>query len=175
MGDAVTDERFADIFERRYPELVRLAARITGGTSDAEDVAQEALTRLSTHVVLDRPDGEIAAWLRRVTINASFNRLRSRRRGADRARRSAAADRPLRAVDAGGPQLAQVVRAEEQARVRDALAELPERQRACLLLRHSGYRYAEIAEAVGIAPGSVGVLLARGERAFRRHYEELTP
>jgi RNA polymerase sigma factor (sigma-70 family) len=173
MSDAVNDERFADIFRRRYAELVRLAARITGDTSEAEDVAQEALTRLSTHVVLDRPDGEIAAWLRRVTINTSFNRRRSRRRADDRARRSAAAERPLRAVDASGPQLAQVVRAEERARVRDALAELPERQRTCLLLRHSGYRYAEIAETVGIAPGSVGVLLARGERAFRRHYEEL--
>ncbi|HEX6254708.1 MAG TPA: sigma-70 family RNA polymerase sigma factor [Euzebyales bacterium] len=169
----MTDERFAEVFRRRYPELVRLAARITGGTSEAEDVAQEALTRLSTHVVLDRPDSEIAAWLRRVTVNTSFNRLRSRRRGDDRARRSAAADQPLHVVDAGGPPLAQVVRAEERALVRLALAELPERQRACLLLRHSGYRYAEIAETVGIAPGSVGVLLARGERAFRRHYEEL--
>jgi DNA-directed RNA polymerase specialized sigma24 family protein len=49
---------------------------------------------------------------------------------------------------------------------------LPERQRNCLLLRHSGYSYAEIAATVGIAAGSVGVLLARGERAFREIYEE---
>lgn len=167
------DDRFADVFRRRYAELVRLAARVTGATDEAEDVAQEALTRLSMHDVLDRPDGEIAAWLRRVTINTSFNRVRGRRRADDRARRSASADRPLRVADPAGPQLAQVVRSEERAQVRAALAELPERQRMCLLLRHSGYRYAEIAATVGIAPGSVGVLLARGEQAFRRHYEEL--
>lgn len=166
-------ERFADVFRSRYAELVRLATRITGDAAEAEDVAQDALTRLSTHQVLQRPDGEIAAWLRRVTINASFNRLRGRSRSGERMRRSAAAERPLRTADSTGPQLAQVVRSEERAAVRAALDRLPERQRMCLLLRHSGYRYAEIAAAVGIADGSVGVLLARGEHAFRRHYEEL--
>ncbi len=168
-------DRFADVFRRRYAELVRLAARITGDASEAEDVAQEALTALSTHEVLDRPDEEIAAWLRRVTINASFNRRRGRDRNNDRMQRSAAAERPLRPVERAGPQLAQVVRSEERELVRSALARLPERQRMCVLLRHSGYRYAEIAAAVGIAEGSVGVLLSRGEHAFRRHYEEMQP
>lgn len=168
-------DRFAGIFRRRYPELVGLAARITGDRAEAEDVAQDALSRLSTDEVLDRPDDEVAAWLRRVTINGSFNRLRSRRRSAERVQRSAAAERPLRAIDQTGSPLAQVVRAEEQALVRTALARLPERQRTCVLLRHSGYRYAEIAAVVGVAEGSVGVLLARGERAFRRHYEEMLP
>lgn len=166
-------DRFGEVFRRRYTELVRLAARITGDVGEAEDVAQETLNRLSTHEVLGRADEEVAAWLRRVTINASFNRLRTRSRAADRERRTAAAERPLLTVDPAGPQLAQLVRSEEQAQVRAALARLPERQRACLLLRHSGYRYAEIAAAVGVAEGSVGALLTRGERAFRRHYQEL--
>lgn len=168
-------DRFGAVFRRRYAELVRLAARITGDAGEAEDIAQEALDRLSTHEVLDRPDEEVAAWLRRVTINTSFNRLRARHRAVDREQRTAAAERPLHAVDPTGPQLAQLVRAEEQAQVRAALARVPERQRACLMLRHSGYRYAEIAAAVGVAEGSVGALLTRGERAFRRHYEELQP
>ena len=166
-------DRFADVFRRHYAELVRLAARITGDASEAEDVAQESLARLAGHAVLGRTDADVAAWLRRVTINASFNRLRDRRRSGERERRSAGAERPLRVVDAAGPQVAAVVRAEERAIVRAALARVPERQRMALLLRHSGYRYREIAPAVGVAEGSVGVLLARGERAFRRHYEEM--
>ncbi len=56
--------------------------------------------------------------------------------------------------------------------MRRALAALPERQRDCLLLRHSGCSYAEIAAALGIAIGSVGVILARAERAFRESYRE---
>ena len=63
-----------------------------------------------------------------------------------------------------------VIRLEEQAAIRQALVEVPERQRECLLLRHSGYSYAEIAATLGIAVGSVGVLLARAERAFRAQY-----
>lgn len=165
-------DRFAEVFHARYAEVVRLAGRILGDRAEAEDVAQETMGKLAEHEVLARPDDEVGAWLRRVSVNASFNRLRGRRRGDDRERRSAAADRPLLAPDTTGPQLAQLVRAEERDAVRAALARLPERQRACLLLRHSGYRYAEIALALGIAEGSVGVLLARGERAFRRHYEQ---
>jgi RNA polymerase sigma-70 factor (ECF subfamily) len=147
-------DRFAEVFRRRYAELVRLAGRILGERAEAEDVVQETLTKLADHEMLHRPDDEIAAWLRRVCINASFNRLRQ--------------------SDATGPQLAQLVRAEERAAVRAALARLPQRQRACLLLRHSGYRYAEIAATLDVAEGSVGVLLARGERAFRTYYEQGT-
>lgn len=168
-------DRFAEIFRQRYAELVRLAGRIIGDRAEAEDVAQETLSKLAGHEVIARPDPEVGAWLRRVTINASFNRLRTRQRSVDRMRRSAAADQPLRRGDAAGPQLAHVVRAEEQQAVRAVLARLSERQRACLLLRHSGYRYAEIAATLDIAEGSVGVLLARGERAFRTYYEQGTP
>jgi RNA polymerase sigma-70 factor (ECF subfamily) len=39
-----------------------------------------------------------------------------------------------------------------------------------LLLRHAGYSYAEIAASVGIAVGSVGVLLARAEQTFAATY-----
>jgi RNA polymerase sigma factor (sigma-70 family) len=167
-------DHFDEVFRRRYAELVRLAGRILGDRAEAEDVVQETMTKLADHEVLRRPDDEIAAWLRRVCINASFNRLRSRQRSADRMRRSAAADHPLRQSETTGPQLAQIVRAEERAAVRVALAHLPQRQRACLLLRHSGYRYAEIAATLDVAEGSVGVLLARGEQAFRAHYEQGT-
>jgi RNA polymerase sigma-70 factor (ECF subfamily) len=72
-------------------------------------------------------------------------------------------------AEAGGP-LLDVLRAEQQRAVRQALASLPQRQRACLLLRHAGYSYAEIAATLDLAVGSVGVLLARGERAFRDAY-----
>ena len=66
------------------------------------------------------------------------------------------------------------VGAEERDRVRASLAVLPERQATALLLRHAGHSYREIATALGVAEGSVGVLLARGERAFRRAHEEMT-
>jgi DNA-directed RNA polymerase specialized sigma24 family protein len=41
--------------------------------------------------------------------------------------------------------------------------------------RYSGYSYAEIADTLGIAIGSVGVLLGRAEHAFRQRYLEEIP
>ncbi len=56
--------------------------------------------------------------------------------------------------------------------VRSILAEMPERQQAYILLRSTGLSYAEIAQATGVATASVGALLARAEREFRRRYHE---
>ena len=39
-----------------------------------------------------------------------------------------------------------------------------------LILRHSGLSYKEIAATLGLAPGSVGALLARAEKEFERLY-----
>ena len=163
-------ERFAAVFRERYRDLYGLAYRLLGDHGEAEDVVQETFLRLDGHAVLDRPDEEVAAWLRRVCLNTAYNRLRGQRRASDRLDRAGRAERADDETDTAPTPLMDVLRAEEQRAVRQALASLPERQRACLLLRHAGYSYAEIAASLDLAVGSVGVLLARGERAFRDAY-----
>ena len=166
----LADDRFAEVFRRHYPRLVGLARRVLGDANEAEDAAQEALLALRTDPVAERGDDDVAAWLSRVVTNGSLNRLRSRRRADVRAQVVAAGDvRPL----ADDPDDA-VVGAGERDGVRACLAVLPERQATALLLRHAGHSYREIATALGVAEGSVGVLLARGERAFRRAHQEMT-
>jgi RNA polymerase sigma-70 factor (ECF subfamily) len=163
-------ERFASVFRARYRELYGLGYRLLGDHGEAEDVVQETFLKLDGHPVLERPDDEVAAWLRRVLLNTAYNRLRGQRRATARLDRAARAERAEDETDAGAAPLLDVLRAEQQRAVRQALASLPERQRACLLLRHAGYSYAEIAATLDLAVGSVGVLLARGERAFREAY-----
>jgi RNA polymerase sigma-70 factor (ECF subfamily) len=165
-----SQERFTEVFRDRYRELHGLAYRLLGDHGEAEDVAQETFLRLDGQAVLDRPDDEVAAWLRRVCLNTAYNRLRGRRRTSARLERAGLADRADDEADTGATPLLDVLRAEQQRAVRQALAALPERQRAALLLRHAGYSYAEIAATLDLAVGSVGVLLARGERAFRQAY-----
>ena len=165
-----SQERFTGVFRERYRELYGLGYRLLGDHGEAEDVVQETFLKLDGHPVLDRPDEEVAAWLRRVCLNTAYNRLRGRRRTTARLERAGRAERADDEADAGATPLLDVLRAEQQRAVRQALASLPERQRACLLLRHAGYSYAEIAATLDLAVGSVGVLLARGERAFREAY-----
>jgi RNA polymerase sigma-70 factor (ECF subfamily) len=164
--------RFDALFARFYPELFGLVYRVLGDPMETEDTLQEAFLKLAEASELQtRPDDEVGAWLRRVGLNLAFNRVRSARRARERLQRvgrlEAGGD-----TSVGGP--ARSVELDEQrAEVRRALADVPERQRECLLLRHSGYSYAEIAATLGIAVGSVGVLLARAEDAFRVHYRRL--
>jgi RNA polymerase sigma-70 factor (ECF subfamily) len=57
--------------------------------------------------------------------------------------------------------------------VRKALAALSERQMQLLVLRQAGLSYRELALALGVAPGSIGTLLARAEAAFESAYRAL--
>lgn len=168
--------RFDALFAQFYPELFGLVYRVLGDRMEAEDTLQEAFLKLLDEPELQaRPDGEVGAWLRRVGINLAFNRLRSAKRARARLERVGRLERsdeePIDSELVSPSGVA--VRREERAAVRRALAEVPERQRECLLLRHSGYSYIEIAASLGVAVGSVGVLLARAEHAFRTHYRRL--
>jgi RNA polymerase sigma factor (sigma-70 family) len=179
MPLAVTSSltRFESLFTQFHSELFGLVYRVLGDRMETEDTLQEVFLKLSDAADLQaRPDGEVGAWLRRVALNLAFNRLRSAKRTRARLERVGRLERsdeePLES-ELTGP-AGRVVRQEERAAVRRALAEVPERQRECLLLRHSGYSYAEIAATLDLAVGSVGVLLARAEHAFRTTYRRQT-
>src|SRR5579859_4600329 len=177
LPEADSIARFDMLFTQFYSELFGLVYRVLGDRMETEDALQEAFVKLSEAADLQaRPESEVGAWLRRVALNLAFNRLRSARRTRARLERVARLERsdeePLENELTGPAGL--IVREEDRAAVRRALAEVPERQRECLLLRHSGYSYAEIAATLDLAVGSVGVLLARAEHAFRATYRRQT-
>jgi RNA polymerase sigma-70 factor (ECF subfamily) len=145
---------FTRLFEQHWDGVYRLLARLVGDGHLAGDLAQEVFVQLYRRPPDGDPDGDgapLRAWLFRVALNHGYNALRADRR---RRRREDVAARDPSAPDA----------------VRRTLLRLPERQRDCLVLRSEGLSYAEIAAAVGVAPGSVGTLLARAERAFKAAY-----
>jgi RNA polymerase sigma factor (sigma-70 family) len=166
----VSSERFDRLFRLLYPSAVALGYRILGDRGEAEEILQEAFLRLADSPILDRPDDEVGAWLRRAAINLAFNRSRDLRRA--RAKVERAWREESTGIAASEDAAGAVLRREAREEVRALLESLPERQRDCLVLRYSGYSYLEIAETLGIAVGSVGVLLARGERAFAELYKE---
>jgi RNA polymerase sigma-70 factor, ECF subfamily len=154
------------LWEAWTPSLQGLAYRVTADYARAEEVVADAFIKLADDPVLERPDTEVVAWLRRVTFNGALNRVRDERRALHRLERAGRLDVTAQSNDPAD----EVVAAEDRARVRAVLATLSDRHHAVLLLRASGCSYAEIAEAVQCAPGSVGTLLARAERAFTAAY-----
>lgn len=157
---------FEALFGRYYERVFRVAYGLCGSRDEAEDVAQETFLTLYRSPPDAVHDTGLGAWLCRVALNRGSNMLRGERRARERAERLG---------DEGAiidPQI-EVVRSEERARVRAALAHLPERQARILLLRHAGLAYSEIAEVIHVAPGSIGTLLARAERALLAQLERI--
>ncbi|HEY6539995.1 MAG TPA: sigma-70 family RNA polymerase sigma factor, partial [Ktedonobacteraceae bacterium] len=146
-----------------------------GRPEEAEDIAQEVFLRFYRTPPHAASEGEQRAWLCRVATNLSLNALRTRQRRTHHEEQAGEVKRQeLVGDEAHSSPEQQVLAAEQAALTRAVLAELPERQQTYLLLRSIGLSYAEIAQATGVAPASVGALLARAEREFRRRYHERT-
>jgi RNA polymerase sigma-70 factor (sigma-E family) len=145
---------FEDFFRTEWAGAVRLAAMLTQQTEAIEDLAQDALARVYAN--WDHATNP-KAYLRVTIVNAC--RQWHRHKGVERAKLPLIAR--LDSVDFVAPELA------------DAVAALPYRQRAVLVLRYyADLSEAEIAEALGCRSGTVKSLasraLARLEKDIQR-------
>jgi len=159
-AEIARDDGMWHLYERRYADMVRFAAFLTGDVDAAQDIAQEAFVRLLD--AWDRiADPERAdAYLKATIVNLV--------RGEHR-RRETAARR-------GQPHLSLVASAEDDAigrvgrqHVLDAVSALPIRQRACVVMRHwMRMSESEIAGTLGLSVGSVRTHVKRGTATLQR-------
>ena len=152
---------FDRVFAANYAALARIVYRVVGDAGWAEEVAAEAFWKL--HCNPPSSDHNIEGWLYRTGLRLALDHLRKRKR---RAHYEAQAPGPL---PAQSPEEALEQR-ERQARVRRVLAALKPEQAGLLALRGEGYSLSEMAFTMGLKPNSVGTLLARADRAFRKEY-----
>jgi RNA polymerase sigma-70 factor, ECF subfamily len=161
---------FETLFYRHYDRIYGLLFRLLGNRVEAEDVTQEVFLKLYRQRFTAGREHNVGAWLYQVATNLGYNAIRGRKRHWQHN-----VHLVRDAADPGNDPAVNVEqrqnRAETQARVRAALANLPQRQSQLLLLRQMGLSYAELAEACQVAPGSVGTLLARAAKAFREAFE----
>jgi len=153
------DTALEQLYAAHYAGLVRLAVLLLRDQALAEDVVQDSFVAM--HRRWDRVDaGKAPAYLRQTVVNRSRSALRHRA--------VAARHRPDRLPD-GAPADEAVLRDERRARVLDALAGLPTRQREVLVLRYYlDLPEADIASTLGISRGAVKTHASRGAAALRR-------
>ncbi len=152
---------FRALAGRHLPVMLGLARRILGNAADAEDVAQEAMLRVWTHAPRWQPLALFRTWLTRVVVNLCL----------DRKRRA-----PWVALDAAGeivdpaPGAGETAQRDERDRmVAAAIAELPARQRAAIVLTYGdGMSNAQVADILGTSVSAVETLLVRGKQNLRR-------
>ena len=142
--------------------LHRIAYRMIGDASEAEDLAQEALTRLWQHAGRWQAGGSgIGAWLTRVTMNLCLDRLRRRRFASDEAVPERADEAPL------APEL--IAAEQERQRVVAAIAALPDNQRAAIVLTYyEELPNAAAAESLDMNIKAFESLLLRARGALKR-------
>ena len=154
-------QAFRTLAGRHLPAMLGLARRILGNASDAEDVAQEAMLRVWTHAPRWQPLAAFRTWLTRVVVNLCL----------DRKRRA-----PWVALEAAGEIVDPTPGASEQAErderermVAAAIAGLPARQRAAIVLTYGdGMSNAQVAEILDTSVSAVETLLVRGKQNLRR-------
>lgn len=154
----VDDDRqrsYEAVFISEYPAMVRLATLLVDEIDVAEELVQDAFVKL--HERWRRVD-QPGAYLRTSVVNACRNELRRRGRERRRLRRAA----PLTTeVALGADELS------------DALAALPPKRRAAVVLRYyEGLDEAQIAETLGVRRGTVKSLLSRGLAELRRALDD---
>jgi len=149
------------LVDRHVRPLHRIAYRMVGDATEAEDLAQEALLRLWRDAARwQAGNAGTGAWLNRVVVNLCLDRLRRRRFASDEAVPERADETPLapEEMDAARMRTATVA----------AIGALPDRQRAAIVLTY----YEEVSNQVAAETMDMNLkafesLLLRARSALR--------
>jgi RNA polymerase sigma-70 factor (ECF subfamily) len=157
QGDSTA---FAELTTRYYAPAYRLAWRLCGSQSDAEDIAQETFAKLWKDPLQVRQAGALKGWIMRAASNGAFDRLR-RRKTVDLDEATEVSD-----PQSGAAELLENKSA--SAKVIAAMARLPERQRQALaLVYYENLGNAEAAAVMETTVEAVESLLTRARRSLR--------
>lgn len=166
LAQAGDREAFGELLLRYAGPARRVARAVLGNPTDADDAAQDGFLSALRHLGRYDPARPFGPWLLRIVANAAGD-LRRRRhvRETEPLPLTAAAREP-------GPAAA-ADRAAFREEFAAALAALPERQRmAVVLFDVEGYQHQEIAEILGVPPGTVRSDVFHARRALREALEK---
>jgi RNA polymerase sigma-70 factor, ECF subfamily len=157
-------QAFEELVRRTYSDSYTLALRLTCDEDDARDVVQESYLRAYKGLKRFRGDAQFTTWLYRITANCASNQLRRRAR-----HRHEELDEELAPmVDADHDPAALADAADLRTRVEGALALLPPRLRAVVILRDVyDLPHEAIAAELGISESAAKVRLHRARRKLR--------
>jgi len=135
---------FDVIVERHRRAVYQLCYRFAGNHEDASDLSQDVFLRAYRGLRRFRGHSSLGTWLYRIGVNVCLNRVSSKRLSTEPIDdRQFVDDRAESAAE-------RILRGERAARVRGAIAELPRKQRATLILRmYHEMSHQEIAEVLG--------------------------
>jgi RNA polymerase sigma-70 factor (ECF subfamily) len=170
-AQAGDSDAFRVLVERHSRSAFKLAFRMTGNEQDADEVVQESLIKAYRQLHRFESRATFSTWLYRITANCAVDLLRSRPRGHE----------PLDGLTVNGEPVAETVATattpaadrlvfsgQVQQGVRDALAQLSDRERTAFLLRHvEGLSIEEISQQLQLKTNATKHSIFRAVRKMR--------
>lgn len=167
-------ERYAELVERHQRRATRIAYHYLRDSADADEAVQDAFVKAYTHLGTFREELPFEVWFTRILINGCLDRIKAKRRrerwiarptiDANGEERDPAENLPSRSPS---PE-AQLLHNERRRRLKDAMTQLPERQRLVFVLSHfEGRTSREVSALTGLNESTVRVHLFRAIRRLR--------
>jgi RNA polymerase sigma factor (sigma-70 family) len=143
-------EAFDVIVERHRRTIYQVCYRFVNNHEDASDLSQEAFVRAWRGLRHFKGHAALSTWLYRIAVNVCLNKVSVKKLDTEPIETDRYEDTRVEDASAG------LVRGERAAAVRRAIAALPEKQRATLILRaYHEMSHREIADVLGSSVGAV--------------------
>ncbi|HUF03846.1 MAG TPA: sigma-70 family RNA polymerase sigma factor [Aridibacter sp.] len=160
---------FDEAFTLHNRTVFRAACAIVRDAGLAEDITQEVFIRLYKNLESITSEEMLKPWLVRVAINLSKNTIRGNTRANTREENYVKEHSETEEMTAE----IELERQETVGEVNTALKKVKEPLRSCLILKHQGMSYREIAESLSLTETSIGTYIARGKKEFIRYYGKI--
>jgi RNA polymerase sigma-70 factor (ECF subfamily) len=177
LGVKQDDERaMALLLDRHRRPVIHFLYRMVRDYAVAEDLAQNVFLRVYRARATYEPAAKFTSWLFQIATRVALNWIRDTRREAGRRSLSADPERDyeLEIADQRPAAEQMLLRDARAAEIRRAIASLPARQRAAVLMhKYEELEYAQIAAALQCSPQSVKSLLFRAYTNLRARLSHL--
>jgi RNA polymerase sigma-70 factor (ECF subfamily) len=165
---------FEILYKSHSRRVYGLCLRITGNTTEAEDLTQEAFLQLFRKIHSFRGESRFSTWLHRLTVNIVLMRLRKKRHPEvsldATAEPSEENSRPL--IELGGPDL-RLSGMLDHVNLSKAVEQLPDGYKQMFILHDvEGYEHNEIAKILGCSVGNSKSQLFKARVQLRKLLQE---
>ncbi|REJ77739.1 MAG: hypothetical protein DWQ47_15335 [Acidobacteria bacterium] len=160
---------FDEAFTLHNRTVFRAACAIVQDAGLAEDITQEVFIRLYNNLESITNEEMLKPWLIRVAINLSKNTIRGNTRANTREENYVKEHSETEEMTAE----IKLEKREKANEVNTALSKVKEPLRSCLILKHQGLSYKEIADSLALTETSIGTYIARGKKEFIRYYGKI--
>ncbi len=161
---------FGVLLEKHRSSVIHFLYRMVQNHAVAEELAQEAFLRVYRSRATYEPTAKFTTWLFRIATHLALNALRDGKNERSQERLDDdSSDMPVRQVSDLRPSVEQsMVYQAKLAEIRSAIAALPEKQRAAVLMhKYEEMEYSQIAKVLGCSESAVKSLLFRAYETLR--------